>query len=328
MPNLSITSTLKGSSKPIVAISRFRQLLATSSEDGSLKIWNLDTFKVLHGFLPSCFEGAAVTSILWRNDRTLLVSADTSLYTITIPSTGGPLLSKTASSCSRIATDEINAMTQLDKNRVAVADDSGAVIIYNLTKSCTTATFRHGNMVTSLARSGDTLVSGSLDCRVLFWDLKSGRTVHELDVAGHRRAAGSGMGEGVNPPYVHALAGHRGTVVAGLGDGGVLVTREVGVGRNRTREVASVTAHGVAVNALLVLVLGPATGPGPEYLLTASNDRTCKLWRLDALFRADVEPVSVVQVPGKVNAMAVLSDTKAILGDVCGNLTVLSLTPL
>lgn len=318
---MEISRIVKGSTKPIVAISRWKGLLATSSEDGSVKIWNLATYKVSRGFLPTCFSGSVVTSILWRNEETLLVSADRLLYSVTVH--GDDIItSREMEGMDPHAEDDIGVLWCIDRYRVAVADDAGLIHIYHTRQSRTTHVLEHGQLVTALTRiSGDVLVSGGLDGHVKFWN-KSLVQVDDLDVAAHRQAQdGLGM---INPPYVHALAASRGTLVAGLGDGALLVAKQTRSRKTRTWLVKSVTAHASAIGALAVL--GNEASSQSPHVVTASNDKTCKLWLLDDLFRDHAKALSVVQLPGKVNAMTVLSDTQVVIGDVLGNLIFLTMT--
>jgi WD40 repeat protein len=254
---LEFQEVLRASTKPLIClkVNASNQLLASSAEDGALKIWDLTRLKVKHAFLPQCFAQAPVTCIQWHG-TSLLTSAGRSIYQLdALPATS--LFIKEAS-CSwlDIAEDEINSFHHFaDLNLIVFGDDSGNISLLDMkTGKCQAVGqgLRHAQICTALAAlpvmdnqddSTLSLVSGGLDCLIKQWTLSVSKSdkdsttkdVTEPQMPSLQLVASINTAENqdpnatqlFNPPYVQAIAAHSKAAIfaAGLGDGSLLVAQ-------------------------------------------------------------------------------------------------------
>mmetsp|Transcript_26757 Transcript_26757/g.61649 ORF Transcript_26757/g.61649 Transcript_26757/m.61649 type:complete len:743 (+) Transcript_26757:84-2312(+) len=106
----------------------------------------------------------------------------------------------------------------------------------------------HENVVTSIAENGAQVVTGAQDGKAKIWEGATGQLLHTLDAGAHA---------------VTVAVMATGEIITGSQDAAIRVWR----GPELIQERKS--AHGDIIRAIHI---------GPQFLLTASNDSTMKLW--------------------------------------------------
>ncbi len=234
-----------------VAITFDGQRVVSSSDDNTLKVWNLATGeeeRTLIGHSDSVvavaitFDGQRVVS--GSDDNTLKVwNLATGEEERTLIGHSGPVVAV--------------AIT-FDGQRVVSGSSDNTLKVWNLATGEEERTLTgHGRWVLAVAISpdGEWVVSGSSDNTLKVWNLATGE--EERTLTGHGR-------------YVNAVAisadGQR--VVSGSSDGTLKVWNLATGEEERT-----LTGHGHYVNAV-------AISPDEQRVVSASSDKTLKVWNL------------------------------------------------
>lgn len=314
MKKLTVQARWRCSSKAaVIALSVRKQLVASGCEDGSLKIWDTTTGKVLHGFLPACFDGEP-TSIIWLNATTLIVSAGTSVHRLKLDLSLNSPVTSAAAQTWPISNEEINSICLIDRKRVAVGDDEGRMQILNLETSVVKSFdegLKHVHICTAVVYQEMTgsLISGGMDSKVKIWNTGQGMLSSQIDVNTVRQAA-PGSAQVVNPPYVNSLACERKMIAAGLGDGSILLAEQRT--SKKVWQFESLEGHTLPIGALCFL--------NSDKVISGSNDKTCRLWDLRTK-----SCIACLDVGNKINSMALVDDKSVILGDVSGQLVLVTI---
>lgn len=301
------------SERPIISVTRRDNLLAVSCEDGSVRIMRVDERSEVAKIDPKNFDGEP-TSICFKNSDTLLVSAGYSVHAPQFNTGKNHELSIKLERSWPVSTEEINCICALDNRRIAVADDSGAVSVLNLEQGVVknfSPRLCHAQMCTSLtyqAKSGS-LFSGGMDCKIKQWSVKTKSLLDELDMSVLRSS--DQLATQFNPPYVNCLTSDDEYMLAGLGDGSILVHRRSPRARAREEHNTFLNGHTLAVNTISLT-------PDSQFLISGSNDKTCRLWSLISM-----KCIAIYEAKFKINTIASLPNA-ALVGDVGGFLTKLT----
>jgi WD40 repeat protein len=165
--------------------------------------------------------------------------------------------------------DEVNQVHISQHGLLAVAEDSGAVRIWDGTRRTRTLEPDSENpflMTTCRFRSGDQLASGGTNCAIYLWDISRPRRpldtwiVKQDDVDANQLC---------NPPMVHTLewSPTKRILAAGLGDGSIQM---LGVVRKKWVPLARLRdGHGASVASLCFPNFG--NSPNTDRLLTSTG---------------------------------------------------------
>ncbi|KAH8928180.1 WD40 repeat-like protein [Atractiella rhizophila] len=206
-PSMKIT-TLVGHSDAIwdMALLPFKNLLATSSADGTVKVWSTETLK---NPLKSSWDyrGAggegeekqlAPTSVAVVNSdmKKLAVGWQDSVVRLFDLETGRMVLKfKSDETSDGTPATQINkVITHPTLPLLITAHEDKYIRFFDInTGACTHSMLAHLDSVTSLDidPSGLTLVSGGHDCSIRFWDIQSKTCVQEI--SSHRNKGGEGI---------------------------------------------------------------------------------------------------------------------------------------
>ena len=177
--------------------------------------------------------------------------------------------------------DEVTDLRILDapgaERRVAVASNSGVIRLFSLPRfDCVASMAGHTAAVLSLdvatrADGRQILVSGSKDCSVRLWD------------AGATRCLGVGEGHVAAVAAVALSRRRPGAFCASAGADRVLKIWDTGAGLDepKLRATAAVAAHDKDINAV-------AVSPDDRVVVTGSQDKTARVWRLPELIAGPV----------------------------------------
>lgn len=182
---------LRGHSNSVLCLDSDSSRLVSSSADGSVRLWDLNSCRVARALmLPELFEAQSV--ILGRGSgpaaNCIFAAADRTIYAYDLRAPAVVLRQPTQ--LIGTAHDEVAQMVLTDDGtQLAAADDAGAVHIFDLAATgrppvvlqghesiCATLAFRPR---ASAAAAGLQLCSGGMDARCVQWDVASASALAE-----------------------------------------------------------------------------------------------------------------------------------------------------
>ncbi|KDO23650.1 hypothetical protein SPRG_11098 [Saprolegnia parasitica CBS 223.65] len=303
---------LRGHKRPVNCLAKCLSgapdLLASGSQDSTVRIWDLRTNKVAQ-CITQVFAGDAVSSVAFPSATDLYVASHNQLYTFDLRNTG--MIVKEATTILEPAADEINTLavhpSHAKKPWLAVPDDEGEIGIVNLQTKALQTTLRgqHTNLCMSAAFrpkcAGYDLVTGGHDCQLVFWEMNGDRCTGRMraklsmqDIIGDDALAdGTQMW---NPPFVYDVAFNAAgrSLAAALGDGSVVLLDFAS--RSLQRRL---TAHRAVATCVEF-----AAWQGKEYLISAANDATVAIWDYKAAIQSADEAATMVPLANRPNAIA------------------------
>lgn len=211
------------------------RLLATGSEDGSVRLWDLRTRRSVRRL---AFDGTGTgegVNCIGKRSGDWLVASGSSLFSFDIR-TDARVLVNEPTQCLLTSADEINDVDcSPDGLGVVCGNDEGEVLCL-WSGAAAKRSNRHSARVVTSTRfvSSTHVLSGGLDNRIVVSNVRSGKVVFHAEL---EHNAGT-----FNPPHVHGvdvLLEEQLACVA-IGDGSVMVLANVGdAGRNWKRNWAS-----------------------------------------------------------------------------------------
>lgn len=226
--------------------------LLSVSNDGSLRVWNVETGKPLRQYKVEKCRGVAALS---PDGHYVAASADRTVVVLD--------LKDEEAKPGRVREFEhadsgfIGGLAfSPDGRQLASANYDFSAILWDMKTGRLEQRFQgHQDQVRSVAfnPSGTRIVTGSYDKTVRVWDLHSGKQVRVLK--GHEKPV---LAVAVSPDGTHVLSG-------GFDHVARLWDFETG------REVRTLRGHTDAINSV-------AFSPDGRHVLTASSDHTVRLW--------------------------------------------------
>ncbi|KAJ3086203.1 WD repeat-containing protein 53 [Quaeritorhiza haematococci] len=218
-------------------------VLASGSEDGSIRIWDVEKQRLLRGMKGFMDGGKAsdevkeVSCVRFTTDpgnNVVYASGGNQLYAFDLRCEGLVLTHKHVDSAFPQAYDEINQIDIHEKATfLALSDDSGRVSVLDMRNASRTVfkkfRSRHANLATCARfrpKRPWEVWSGGMDNRVYQWDFSKGCPLQEFETkfipnVGPQMQAS----QSINPPYAYSLDfTEDGQLAAvGLGDGSIMV---------------------------------------------------------------------------------------------------------
>ncbi|QIR36511.1 ribosome assembly protein 4 [Tolypothrix sp. PCC 7910] len=286
-------NTFEGHSSAVysVAFSRDGQRLASSSDDNTIKIWDIATGKAIATLTG---HSSSVRSVAFSPDGQKLASGSLD-KTITIwdIATGKAIATLTGHSSS-----VISVAFSPDGQKLASGSFDNTIKIWDIATGKAIATLTgHSSSVRSVAFSpdGQKLASGSFDNTIKIWDIATGKAIATLtghsssvrSVAfspdGQKLASGSfdntiKIWDIATGKAIATLTGHSSSVrsvafspdgqkLASGSDGNTIKIWDIATGK----AIATLTGHSREVNSV-------AFSPDGQKLASGSGDQTIKIW--------------------------------------------------
>jgi Tol biopolymer transport system component len=254
LENVSLASTITGHDYNVhsVAISPDGQRLVSSSDDNTIKIWQLSTGRELRTIKGDsvCFNRVAINP----DGQTFVSGSDDNRIKIWQLNTGRELRTLTGHSKS-----VISVVISPDGQTLVSGSDDNKIKIWQLSTGRELRTLTgHSGGVSSLAISpdGQTLVSADLEGIIKIWQLSTGELLY--DFTGHD----GGISSVVISPDGQTL------VSSGVEDA-IITIWQLSTGL----ELRTLTGHDEGVFSL-------AISPDGQILVSGSDDDTIKIWQL------------------------------------------------
>ena len=236
-----VLQTLEGHQRSVNSILVFGGKLISASHDGSIKIWDLSSGKVLQTLDD---HRAMVTSILVFGGK--LISASYSYDgSIKIWDLSSGKILQTLEGHQRW----VNSIL-VDRDKLISASGDRTIKIWDLSSGKVLQTLDdHRDMVNSILVDRDKLISASDDRTIKIWDLSSGKVLQTLE--GHQGS-------------VTSILVFGGKLISASNDGSIKIW-DLSSGK----ALQTLEGHQHWVNSILV---------DGDKLISASGDRTIKIW--------------------------------------------------
>jgi hypothetical protein len=270
-----------------VAISPDGQTLVSGSNDKTIKIWQLNTGKLLRSFKG---DSGAISSVAISTDGNFLIagSHDTPKSNVKVwDLKAGNLIHTLLGHHKAVNCIAISPDAQI------LASASNKIKIWHLHKGDRLCTLWHSYTVNSVAISPDNsiLVSGSIDSKIRLWNPLTGELLCTL--TGHSDEVKS-----------VAITPDGQTLISGSADNTLKIWH-----LNTGKLLNTLTGHSAQVNSV-------AISPCGQTLISGSADNTLKIWclntaklkhtltgHLDAVNSVAISPDGQILVSGSVDKM-------------------------
>jgi WD40 repeat protein len=292
---------LMGSSSS-VAISRDGQTFVTGDSEGNLELRQLQDGQVYQNLNPDKLQGT-IRLVAISSDGETLVSAGVSNIVI-MQLQNGKVLRYLRTGHKIIKSIAISGETLV----VAGLDDK-KVTVWGLRDGKLLQTFNNGhlNWLTALVISpdGETFITGSLDNTIKVWRLQDGQLLHNLILDGNRRNSSSFQinALAISPDGQILISGSKAIKIWSLEDGQLLQTlnnyedtksiaispdgKTVFIGGGYWKDSNTIKVLRLEDGKLLGTlhghrspVISLAISPGGTALVSGSQDRNIKVWKL------------------------------------------------
>lgn len=262
---------------------------ATGSDDSTVRVWDLRTQKPQKCML-GCFQGQAVDSVTFskHGGPLLYAAAGQHIYSFDLRKEGvldrEPLLALRACADGSPDTEVECLEVHPSGDSLLMGDSDGVITILDSASFEMKAQLSgvHSSIITSLSvdsPEGHLLVSGALDYTLCKWDLLSGQpAASPVSFNGLssrlQQAAGGGEGDGmgqmINPPFVHGASFVCGgqCVLSVNGDGSVNLF---------DTDSLELLASAREAHASMIGALHVADEDGTSFL-TGANDKVVQAW--------------------------------------------------
>ncbi|KAF2076235.1 hypothetical protein CYY_002476 [Polysphondylium violaceum] len=233
-----IQSKLSGHSDSIIYVDahKTKELLASSSDDGTVRLWDLKTNRTIKSIVGVFSTDIPATSLCFDNDYLLYCSHSTDIYSFDMRNES--VIIKESTKQYKYNSEGINQLAFDSKyQQLGACDDSGQIKIIDIAKNKLTETLnkKHTNICSTIAfrpNSKNELISGSMDYSILHWDFLKNRVFHKESYQTivnkkqqQEEEQGLQQNQILNPPFVNSVdVSTNGKYVAvGVGDGSLLI---------------------------------------------------------------------------------------------------------
>ena len=228
-------SLMKGHQSDVNCLSSFSNLLASGSEDSTIRIWDITSQKSIRRLTDPSFSPSQAIENVSILETSVFASTSSSIYEFDIRNPSKILLT---SSLSQLQLPfELSSLSQSHDHLLVSTDDGEILLLDKTSKETKFKSAPHTNVsLMQLCSSAffldSFIVSGGFDCRIMLLDL-SGATVSGISLEDIFPS------QGFNPPHVYDLDCKGNQVAFALGSGNVCVFEY----RDRLVGTKSVKAH-------------------------------------------------------------------------------------
>ena len=292
---MSVTrSKLKGHSEAVNDVAakcdEFRQLIATASEDGTVRIWDQRTNKTMKCYREFFSSSPQLVKFsLDNNSSSLFVADEKYVYALDVAA-DGVLVRTPLRSIDRgltVSGVDISALS-VGSGTIAIGDDDGIVSIFDtrtdtIDSSCSNVLIAkleglHTNLIGSIALgycNNSTVYTGGFDSLLVSWNMQSGNSLKSFNFGGFYTGT-------TNPPFVHSLSvlsleeEEHEYLLCALGNGRICLMNS-----DTLIPVASVEASGGMVSSMF----------SNGNMVCSGGTRSIKIWDIREIEHVIPEPV-------------------------------------
>ena len=284
-----------------VAVTSDGKLLASGSDDGTIKLWDVSLRRELRTFAG---EFSRVVSAAFSADGKMLAGVGNDKIKVWSVETGSELLSITHQSKvklreageSYVNNDLTSVVFSPDGKTLVTAGGDGKIKFWSIATKAEIKTLSgHSTWLSEavFSRDGKLLATSSGDKTVAVWEVETGKKLHVLKGHSH---------------YVYGLAfNHDGSLLASGSEDKTARVWNVTTGK----ELKTLTGHATAVADVMFL-------HGENTLVTGSDDRTLKLW--NAATGESIKTLSGFS--GAISSLVVSPDNRTIISGSFDNLQI------
>ncbi|EGG23113.1 WD40 repeat-containing protein [Cavenderia fasciculata] len=312
-----IETKLKGHKDSVVTIAlhKSQPLLASGSDDCTVRIWDTNKNTSIKYHLIYCAHGTMISSYDLRNTSIIL---------------------KEKSTQYQFNNEEINQLAFDPKYLyLAACDDSGQtkIIDINKKKLYDTLAKKHTNVCSSVVfrpNSKNDLLTGSMDYSIIHWEYLKGKVLHRqsfgsASLLNPKKSSSDDQEEAksnqiLNPPMVNSID---------ITQDGRLVSAGIGNGNIVINEISSFRQH-LLIEEAHTAPISQVHFPlfSQDILLSTASDSKLKFWDINNN-NQKLENEDRVKLwtnyHSKINWMTSTKDSKLYIGDVSNDITLLTI---
>ncbi|KAJ3207391.1 WD repeat-containing protein 53 [Dinochytrium kinnereticum] len=306
-----MSGCLRGHSGAVTALKLNDQVktLASGAEDGSVRVWDLETRKCKHGIkLPG---DTTASSLSFSHNGLLHVAAGNHVYGFDMRTLS--LVQDESKAVMKLGplSEEINTICLSEKDEfLGTSDDAGLVHVFDVRSKSVFKRLRpiHSNLCSAAIfrpKRKWELWSGGMDNQIVRWDFSRGTTTGSFKIPQDETP-----GKVINPPFVLSLSFSfdGNTLFGGFGDGtiGSFNLQSGQRGQPPIELSQRLDAHSWSVSCLEVLKPLPAGLLGTSVskpLMSGGLDGNVHIWETGAE-SLPFARVGAIATQRKINAIA------------------------
>ncbi|OMJ90508.1 hypothetical protein SteCoe_7095 [Stentor coeruleus] len=204
---------LKGHNADVNSLSTSGNIMASGSDDGTVRIWDLNTHKSVRRVTDEFFFPSKSVENVSLSGFSLFTSTESRLFLFDIRNPSKILVTQSIS--THTFSDEISQISQIN-NIGCLSLDNGEIVIFNTNTLEIQSIYQCHNNICSSAQiiSENYIISGGFDCRLKVTHF-DGTEFSDLDFYDFFD------NKSFNPPHIYTIASKGNEAAVGLGNGNI-----------------------------------------------------------------------------------------------------------